>query len=308
MEDIDDVAECTVARCKHTFHKACVMNHIRQAEANEEPVNCPVCFQEMSVAIQIRGAADAADATDAADSGMASSGPSQAACVVCLDRPRDAVCLPCGHMHTCSVCAAKLPTRSCPLCRQPITKVIKATKVSKVSSTKNTAVEDAQLQDEEAPSLKLSLKLGWNNILQNVNLNEFSSSTKVEALVTEIQKLVQANPSCEQESKPVVSKQAGRGKKTSKRSRTGNQDENRDEANSLPEKAIVFSQYTSMLDICEWRLHKIGVKAVKLLGSQPLAQRTSMLTAFRENPDVRVILIRYAAKSRRKLCAPPCAV
>ena len=132
-----------------------------------------------------------------------------------------------------------------------------------------------------------------------MNLNEFSSSTKVEALVTEIQKLMQTKRTEKEKDKAKASKKAGRGKK-SKKAETGKQEDNRDEENSLPEKAIVFSQYTNMLDICEWRLHKVGIKTVKLLGSMPLAQRTSMLKAFRENPDVRVILIRYG----KRLSAP----
>ena len=159
LKDIDDLAECTVTRCKHTFHKMCVMGHIREAETNEEPVNCPVCFQEISMAIQIRGASDAD-----VSSSEPSTGP--AACVVCLDKPRDAVCLPCGHMHTCSSCAAKLPTRTCPLCRQRITKVVKATKSALKAIPRKGAADQLLSGDEEASSTKLSLKLGWNNILQ----------------------------------------------------------------------------------------------------------------------------------------------
>ena len=60
-------------------------------------------------------------------------------------------------------------------------------------------------------------------------------------------------------------------------------------------KAICFSQFVSMLDLIEYRLQKAGVRVVKLNGGMNLAQRDSVLTAFKEDPDVRVILISLKA-------------
>ena len=56
-------------------------------------------------------------------------------------------------------------------------------------------------------------------------------------------------------------------------------------------KAIVFSQYTNMLDIVEWRLKKEGFVIAKLVGSMPVVQRAANLRAFREDPTVGVILM-----------------
>ena len=99
-------------------------------------------------------------------------------------------------------------------------------------------------------------------------------------------------------------------------------------ANSAESKAIVFSQYTKMVDILEWRLSKAGVKVhsaslphtaqsvhrftraqcairfvtllphaqvVKLLGSQPLQMRRAMLERFKIDPSIRVILMSLKA-------------
>lgn len=45
-------------------------------------------------------------------------------CVVCLDRDRAVVLLPCRHDVTCASCAAALPwPRRCPVCRAAITAV-----------------------------------------------------------------------------------------------------------------------------------------------------------------------------------------
>ena len=49
-------------------------------------------------------------------------------CIVCLDGPRDAVFLECGHGGVCHACARTCATREprkCPLCRKRITRVMK---------------------------------------------------------------------------------------------------------------------------------------------------------------------------------------
>jgi len=61
------------------------------------------------------------------------------------------------------------------------------------------------------------------------------------------------------------------------------------------DKAIVFSQYTNMIDLVEWRLKKARIKAVKLLGSMPLNMRRCMLDAFKCDKSVNVILMSLKA-------------
>ena len=48
--------------------------------------------------------------------------PTARECMVCMDRPRAALLLPCHHSIVCAGCAAELLGRasSCPLCRTPI--------------------------------------------------------------------------------------------------------------------------------------------------------------------------------------------
>jgi len=41
-------------------------------------------------------------------------------CVVCLERPRGVLLMPCSHAVLCSICAAKLPTGKCPYCMTAI--------------------------------------------------------------------------------------------------------------------------------------------------------------------------------------------
>lgn len=61
------------------------------------------------------------------------------------------------------------------------------------------------------------------------------------------------------------------------------------------DKAIVFSQYTNMIDLVEWRLKKARIKTVKLLGSMPLNMRRCMLDAFKHDASVSVILMSLKA-------------
>ncbi|QDZ23350.1 ATP-dependent helicase [Chloropicon primus] len=60
-------------------------------------------------------------------------------------------------------------------------------------------------------------------------------------------------------------------------------------------KGIIFSQYTRMLDICEWRIQKLGVRTVKMIGSQPIVQRRAMLEAFKHDDSVKLLLLSLKA-------------
>ena len=93
------------------------------------------------------------------------------------------------------------------------------------------------------------------SILSRVDLVNFTQSSKVRALLEEIKKMSRIKDS----------------------------------------KGIVFSQYTNMLDIIEWQLNKIGIQTVKLLGSMPSERRRAVLAAFKQAPEVRVLLLSLKA-------------
>merc|ERR1719502_2079309 len=50
-----------------------------------------------------------------------------------------------------------------------------------------------------------------------------------------------------------------------------------------------------MIEIVEWRLKSIGIQCVKLVGSQPLTERRSVLAAFKTDPEIRVIIMSLRA-------------
>lgn len=60
-------------------------------------------------------------------------------------------------------------------------------------------------------------------------------------------------------------------------------------------KSIVFSQFTSMLDLIEWRLKRAGFVTVKLQGSMSPEQRDNTIRYFMENTYVEVFLVSLKA-------------
>ncbi|KAK3713906.1 DNA repair protein rad16 [Vermiconidia calcicola] len=60
-------------------------------------------------------------------------------------------------------------------------------------------------------------------------------------------------------------------------------------------KSIVFSQFTSMLQLIEWRLRRAGFNTVMLDGSMTPIQRQKSIEHFMNNPDVEVFLVSLKA-------------
>ena len=60
-------------------------------------------------------------------------------------------------------------------------------------------------------------------------------------------------------------------------------------------KSIVFSQFTSMLQLVEWRLARAGFKTVMLDGTMTVTQRANSIEYFMKNPDVEIFLVSLKA-------------
>lgn len=156
------------------------------------------------------------------------------------------------------------------MCRSPIKRVVKSQAVpgKHQSDTSDKSTEgSANANGDSISPQKDSRKqknvnlLGRRNILQKISLENFESSTKVDAVVVEVQKMRKL---------PV---------------KTGDG----------PHKAIIFSQYSDMIDLVEWKLRSSGIQPVRLVGSMSVKERQAALTAFRENDEVIVILMSLKA-------------
>ncbi|RAL15677.1 DNA repair protein RAD16 [Aspergillus homomorphus CBS 101889] len=95
-----------------------------------------------------------------------------------------------------------------------------------------------------------------NSIINRIRMEDWTSSSKIEMLVYELYKL--------------------RSKKQT-------------------HKSIVFSQFTSMLQLVEWRLRRAGFNTVMLDGTMTPAQRQKSIEYFMNNVDVEVFLVSLKA-------------
>ena len=99
-------------------------------------------------------------------------------------------------------------------------------------------------------------KVKKSSIINRIRMEDWTSSTKIEMLVYDLYKL--------------------RSKKQT-------------------HKSIVFSQFTSMLQLVEWRLRRAGFSTVMLDGSMSPAQRQKSIEYFMNNIDVEVFLVSLKA-------------
>ncbi|KAF2841593.1 hypothetical protein M501DRAFT_928460 [Patellaria atrata CBS 101060] len=95
-----------------------------------------------------------------------------------------------------------------------------------------------------------------SSIINRIKMGDWTSSTKIEMLIYDLYKL-------------------------------------RSKKQTL--KSIVFSQFTSMLQLIEWRLRRAGFNTVMLDGTMSPAQRQKSIEYFMNNTDVEVFLVSLKA-------------
>ncbi|PHH79505.1 hypothetical protein CDD80_4616 [Ophiocordyceps camponoti-rufipedis] len=95
-----------------------------------------------------------------------------------------------------------------------------------------------------------------NSIINRIKMENWTSSSKIELLVHELHKLRSDNAS---------------------------------------HKSIIFSQFTTMLQLVEWRLRRAGITTVMLDGSMTPAQRQASIDVFMNNVDVECFLVSLKA-------------
>lgn len=172
-------------------------------------------------------------------------------CALCqddVDDPAMRVVAQCGHsFHRDCVSeyleqAPELPTGGigCPTCFSPLT----------------VNLEEADAEEEDEMCVPLPASKRKPSIMQRIKADQFKSSTKIEALLQEINKMTAANSGS---------------------------------------KALVFSQFTNMLELIEFRLKREGISSAKMTGSMPIASRSNIIISFQTDPSLKVLLISLKA-------------
>ncbi|KAK6134726.1 hypothetical protein DH2020_031528 [Rehmannia glutinosa] len=163
-------------------------------------------------------------------------------CGLCNEPEEDTVVTSCGHVF-CKPClidfGASMGQNTCPSCSKPLT----------VDFTTN--------KDGKEKSSKTTIK-GFrpSSILNRIQLDDFQTSTKIDALREEIRGMVERDGSA---------------------------------------KGIVFSQFSSFLDLIHYALQKSGVNCVQLDGSMSMGARETAIKRFTEDPNCRIFLMSLKA-------------
>ena len=208
-------------------------------------------------------------------------------CDLCNEPPEDGILSSCCGTAFCSSCVRDYMAVSagnaeagvpCPSCRQPFSidldqptlsssdaGALTSTSPSKSTSlSNNKASKSTQDSMDNLPSLKDMKHVATGSILRRINLAEFATSSKIEALVEELVRMRRSSPGS---------------------------------------KAIVFSQFVNMLDLIRWRLHsdpilaQLGLGARALHGSMNVKARDESLKAFKNDSSVRILLVSLKAGS-----------
>ncbi|KAK0636178.1 SNF2 family N-terminal domain-containing protein [Bombardia bombarda] len=111
--------------------------------------------------------------------------------------------------------------------------------------------------DLEQPEIEQDeVQVKKSSIINRIKMENWTSSSKIELLVHELHKLRSDNES---------------------------------------HKSIIFSQFTTMLQLIEWRLRRAGITTVMLDGSMTPAQRQASINHFMTNADVECFLVSLKA-------------
>eukprot|EP00730_Choanoeca_flexa_P001336 TRINITY_DN10591_c0_g1_i4.p1 TRINITY_DN10591_c0_g1~~TRINITY_DN10591_c0_g1_i4.p1 ORF type:complete len:790 (+),score=184.36 TRINITY_DN10591_c0_g1_i4:29-2371(+) len=162
-------------------------------------------------------------------------------CGICYEVAEDPIVSECKHvfcredmrLYLASCPEGQAPC--CPQCFRPLT------------------IDMTQPTMERTEAMKKKAK---PNIVRRLDIEAWQSSTKIEALLEELQ-----------------------GSQT--------------QSSSI--KTIVFSQFTTFLDLLEWRLQRAGVRCVKLDGRMAPAHRAAVIEAFNTQPEITAFLISLKA-------------
>ncbi|WMV38541.1 hypothetical protein MTR67_031926 [Solanum verrucosum] len=170
--------------------------------------------------------------------GNKEAGDVEQACDLCQDAVEDPVVTSCSHVF-CKAClidfAESTERMACPSCTEPLT----------FEFTVNNDKGDSNSE----PTGK---GFSSSSISKKNQLNEFKTSTKLEALKEEISIMVERDGSA---------------------------------------KGVVFSQFTSFLDLIQRSLNLSGVNCVQLVGSISITARDAAVDKFNKDSDCRILLM-----------------
>lgn len=163
-------------------------------------------------------------------------------CGICQEPAEDAIMSKCKHTFCREdiqqyILSSMDPSPKCPVCFRTLN------------------IDLSQPEIQPADSVDTDRKMR-SSIINYLDMSRWRSSTKIEALVEELNNL---------------------------------------RAKDATIKSIVFSQFVNFLDLVHWRLQRSGFTCVKLDGRMGPQQRANIIAAFNSNPKITVFLISLKA-------------
>ncbi|KAH8887382.1 hypothetical protein GQ53DRAFT_809074 [Thozetella sp. PMI_491] len=159
----------------------------------------------------------------------------------------------------------------CCICDEPAVEAIRSRcKHDFCRSCARAYLNSAKSQDPDCPSCHIPLSIDLempeieqdeafvkkSSIINRIKMENWTSSSKIELLVHDLHRLRSDNAS---------------------------------------HKSIIFSQFTTMLQLVEWRLRRAGITTVMLDGSMTPAQRQASIEHFMKNVEVECFLVSLKA-------------
>jgi len=187
-------------------------------------------------------------------------------CDLCHEPPTERVVSACCGAGFCRECVVEYlsgatgDSTPCPSCDAPFS--------IDLNQATTVVVDDGVLSGPSpsrgstvGPSLKSLSHVSSGSILRRIDLQAFATSSKIEALIQELTEMRKKRPGA---------------------------------------KALVFSQFTNMLDLCRFRLtdpllSDLGLNHRIIHGSMDIGARDAALKDFREDNDCRVLLMSLKA-------------
>lgn len=189
-------------------------------------------------------------------------------CTICHEAIEDTVVAKCKH-EFCRECVKEfiesLPVgaeATCPSCSKLLTVDLES-KIPDIEDIEETQYNDRKESPTSGGAKKPTQRavdlsrFHKTSIMHRISdMHAFQTSTKIEALMQELELMRQRDPSG---------------------------------------KAIIFSQFVNMLDIIQHRLQLGGIKCVKMSGNMSMDVRDRTIKAFREDSSVTAFLISLKA-------------
>jgi DNA repair protein RAD16 len=173
----------------------------------------------------------------------------QLVCMLCNEPPEDAIAATCRHVFCRECCVQYIETFS------SLETDDKAPRCPSCYANFNVDLTQPAM-DTGGAGEGAYAGFSKTSIVNRIDMNNWRSSTKIEALVEELSKL-------------------------------------RTEDKTI--KSIVFSQFVNFLDLVYWRLSRAGFYCIRLDGTMSLQQRDAAIKQFMTNPSCTVFLISLKA-------------